>query len=256
MILTGFPQPPLIVMNPQAQAVMEILMGLCALIGVSYLCREAIRHKTWLPVMLILGTFPAVFYEPLTDLLGLCIYPQIGQHTYIQTFGRKIPIYLMLAWLWYFGPFVWFFKKLFDRGIPAAVWWKIYIGSAIGCTVFELLPLHYELWHYYGAQPLVLLKMPIWWGLVNPVAIIGPGYVFHRLGSYLQGPRVLLAIPLLGMSISGIHVAASLPVSSALNTNYGTAVTLLGAILSVMVTILICGFCFNDSDSRAALRSQ
>ena len=250
MPLTGFPQPPDIPMDLQAQTVMEILMGIGAVLGCAYLIREAVKHKTWLPVMLILGTFPAVFYEPVTDLLGLCIYPHQGQHTYLETFGRKIPIYLALAWLWYFGPFVWIFKKMFDARTPAKVWWLIYIGAAIGCTLFEITPLHFELWHYYGNQPLVFMKMPVWWGLVNPVAIIGPAYVFHRVSPRLQGATVLLGIPLLGMSIAGFHAAASLPVAVALNTSHGLPVTSFGALLSVLVTIMTFWFLFTENDGE------
>ena len=246
------PQPPDIPMNLQAQAVMEVLMGLCAVVADTYLLIEARRHKSWLPIMLIIGTFPAVYYEIVTDMLGLCIYPHQGQHTYIETFGRKIPVYLMLAWLWYFPPFVWQFKKMFDAGTPAHIWWKAYLGMAVGCTLFEIVPLHYGLWHYYGEQPLVFLKMPVWWGLVNPVAIIGPAFVFHKLGARLQGPRVVLAIPLLGMSIAGFHAAASLPVASALNTPYGTSITFFGAMGSVLLTLIMCGIWFGDNNKSPA----
>lgn len=250
MAIGSFPQPPDIPMNLQAQSVMEVLMGIGAAIAILYLVREARRSKSWLPIMLILGTFPAVYYEVVTDMLGLCIYPHEGQHTYIESFGRKIPIYLMLAWLWYFPPFVWIFKKMFDAGTAASVWWKAYIGMAIGCTLFEITPLHYELWHYYGEQPLVFMKMPVWWGLVNPVAIIGPAYVFHKLGPRLQGWRILFAVPLLGMSIAGFHAAASLPVASTLNSQYGLSVTSLGALGSVLTTLLMCWIWFHDSEHK------
>jgi hypothetical protein len=253
MPLTGFPLPPNIPMNLQAQTVMEILMGIGAVFGCAYLIREAVKQKSWLPIMLILGTFPAVFYEPVTDMLGLCIYPHQGQHTFLETFGRKIPVYLALAWLWYFGPFVWQFKKMFDAGTSAKIWWSVYIGAAIGCTVFEIAPLHFQLWHYYGNQPLRFMGMPVWWGLVNPIAIIGPAYVFHRLAPRLHGAKVLMGIPMLGMSIAGFHAAASLPVAVALNTSHGMAVTSFGALLSVLLTVMVCWFMFTESADEPLL---
>jgi hypothetical protein len=93
----------------------------------------------------------------------------------------------------------------------------------------------------------------VWWGLVNPVAILGPAYLFHRVGPRLQGAKVLMAIPLLGMSIAGFHAAASLPVAVALNTSHGLPVTSLGALLSVLLTIMICWFMFHDTADEPPL---
>ena len=70
----------------------------------------------------VFGILIAPYYEILLDVMALAIYPHEGQHTYVESFGRKLPVYLVLAWVVYFGPAVWIFKKRFDAGVAPAVW--------------------------------------------------------------------------------------------------------------------------------------
>ena len=120
------------------------------------------------------------------------------------------------------------------------------------CTAFEIPALHFDLWTYYGEQPFVFMKMPLWWGIVNPIAILGPAFAYHKLGPHLHGWRVLIGIPLMGMALTGSHAVAVLPVATTLNMPYGQPVTMLGALGSLIVTMILCWIFFNVSNKHAA----
>jgi hypothetical protein len=53
--------------------------------------------------MFIFGALLTLFLEPVVDLLGNALHPQIGQLNTITTNGHPVPWAVFMGYVWYFA---------------------------------------------------------------------------------------------------------------------------------------------------------
>ena len=123
------PAPELGSIDPFWQLVFTSISGIAALGAIIYLIREAVVHRTLLPLMMIIGTTAALWFEPIVDMMAFLIYPHEGAWVAVESFGRKVPWVDTLAYYFYFPLPMWYFMKKFDARAPATFFWKSYAIS-------------------------------------------------------------------------------------------------------------------------------
>ncbi len=96
--------------------------------------------------------------------------------------------------------------------------------------------LHFNSWVYYGAQPLVVLKFPFWWGPVNALIVMSVAACVYRLDSHLgHGWRQLQIVPIVLTANAVCNAAAGWPSWFVINSTTNPVLVQAGGILSCIL---------------------
>ena len=213
--------PPIPANTLAQQTASSVLLAVLAmLVGIALICAVgfAWRRRDLLPLYLIVGGLLAFLMEPIVDILGACWHPAIGQWTAYTFLERPMPVWLGFAYTWYFGAQTALCWYLLDRGkLRGQQLWLLWAAMVISDVILETVALHFDVWIYYGQQPLVFFKFPLWWAAPNSTAVILAAVLAYKLGPWLTGPwrltTVLLPIACYGMTSVSIGMPAFLAIN-------------------------------------------
>ncbi len=212
------------------------LAGLGALGSLLYCGRAALARRSALPLYLFVGGALTGWIEPFIDTMGHAIFAQQDRIAWTSSFGRHIPAYIGLTLMFYVAPAYLALLTVFQRGIAPRAFALLCGGIVAATFLFEFVPLHYDLWRYYGPQGLQLGQMPLWWGFVNAQGLVGTAVVVHLLRKQLPERSLALLVPLLPAVFLGVHTAGAVFGYLAINSTTSAVAADLG-------TLATCGLC-------------
>ncbi|SEE41347.1 hypothetical protein [Pseudomonas migulae] len=221
MLDPTFTHPPSDLLMPAtAQLWTTILYGVGALLFVLLALRLAFRERSLLPLLLLAGAALTLYLEPVVDLLGNALHPQIGQFNLITTNGHPVPWAVLIGYLWYFaGAPLLCYSMLKQRNLTQRFVWGIFGSVVLSAALVEQIPLHFGVWLYYGEQLPKIGYMPIWWMFANTSAVLVPFILIYKLYPRLQGWRQLLVVGLMPSGAFMGHAAAGWPMYNLLGTD-------------------------------------
>jgi hypothetical protein len=124
--------------------------------------------------------------------------------------GHPIPWHVLLCYPWYFGGLpIYVFERMQSRSIGRRLWWDHYILVGILVPLVEVVPAHYRVWIYYGAQPFKIGATPDGIAAANICAVVLPALVIYMLLPRLTGWRQLIVLPLVPAVAMAAHAGAS-----------------------------------------------
>lgn len=236
-----FPEPPRDAVMPDGlQAGLLLVLGIGAAVAVGAQVWLAARRSTPVPVLVVLGALLCVVYEPIGDTMVLAYYPEDGQVTWVDLFGREIPVFIGLMYLCYIGPFVLLFEEFRRRGFTTRTWWSLWAGTALAIIVIEIVVMRFgAAWVYYGPQRTVVADLPIWTPItyVSFLFVIAAGV--HGLARSLRPADRWLIVPAVPALLGGAHVFTSLPGAAALYSTDDPTLILAGALASMLLAALL-----------------
>ncbi len=191
-----------------------------AAVFATYALFLAYREQSLIPVYVVLGSLLTVFLEPIVDVLGNAVHPQIGQYNVLTTNGHPVPWTVLVGYVWYFGalPLIGY-KKLLDRSLTQNFIWKVFASVVVTAAIVEQIPLHFGTWVYYGYQPFKFGYMPIWWIFANSTAVLVPFLIIYKMFPKLIGLRGLMVVAIIPTGAFMGHAAAGWPMYNALGTD-------------------------------------
>ena len=195
-------------------------------------------RKTGRPLFLLMlaGGFVCCFNEATVDVLGHCFFPNDGWMVYTY-FGRGVPLWVVLAYVIFFGGLPYLMSMAFKRGATRRTMW-IAIGIfGVLNTVLELPMLSSGLYIYYGDQPFSVGGFPLSWLVINSLGALFGAVVITRLDWALTGPRQLLVILVPFATYLSSWVLA-MPHFAITNTGASTGVRMAFAALSIVLGLL------------------
>jgi hypothetical protein len=219
----------------------NLIFGAVALLALAYCIHVARKERQRYPLFLFVGGALCVFYEPINNVLGHCTYGEIGQVTWLHTLGRKIPSFIGAVYMFYLtAPILWLMGRL-RAGVTARQWWRYYSVGVVACTGFELIPIHYGWWKYYGAnQGLRVLGFPMWWWFANPMCLFLMAAIFHFLRQRVITDRLSPLLTVMWpMVFFATHGSAAIPVYTALNSSSDTLVTSAAAAFTIALSLMM-----------------
>jgi hypothetical protein len=183
----------------------------------------SLRNKSVLPIMVGLSgafiVFPEVFY----DVIGAVYMP----YSYVEPLGdaftilgRTMPVTIVAGWFGYGVFTVGTFAVLSARPSTRKLWY--FWGAALaGDVIMEEVLLKFDVYHYYGNQPLVLIsELPWWWIPCNSVGVMLAASIAHRFRNELRGAKALCMIVVTPMSVTAVYGFIALPSWIATNSDY------------------------------------
>jgi hypothetical protein len=212
------------------------LAALGAVGSLVYCVRAAVTRRSALPLYLFVGGALTCFIEPFIDTLGHAIFAQEDRISWSSTFGRHIPAYIGLILMFYVAPAYLALLGMFDKGVTSRRF-LLFCGAAVASTiVFEVVPMHYDLWRYYGPQGLQIGQVPLWWGFTNAHGLIGTAVLLHLPRRLLPERSLVLLVPLMPVLFVAVHTAGAIPGHLAINSTTSEAAAYVG-------TLAACGLC-------------
>jgi hypothetical protein len=232
-----------LVMPATAQLVTTAVYGAGAVVFVVLAVWLAFRRKSLMPVLFILGALLTLFLEPVVDVLGNAVHPQIGQYNIVTTNGHPVPWAVFVGYVWYFAalPLI-AYDKLVNRTLTSDYVWKTFAGVVVTAAIVEQIPLYFGTWVYYGYQPLKIGFMPVWWIFANTAAVLVPFLILYKLFPVLTGWRQILVVGLIPTGAFMGHSAAGWPMYNALGTDtetFSRIIIQLASVGSVALALLV-----------------
>lgn len=246
------PQPPLdMVVDKTAE--LYITGGLGAIAACALIYSLFQWARTGRPVMLLLfiGGGAMMIFEPMVDTVGACWFPR-NSWVGFEAWGRPLPVWLCLAYFFYFGIASALIWQGLKKGMTRAQIWIAFVAAMIGDLLFESALLTVDPYTYYGAQPLWLPNgFPLWWMPVNGLIPIVLGAVVYQFDAYFRGWRSLAIVPVALTTSAAVNASIGWPSWLVINTEYSWVVTQLGGIatfaLAFAIVRVLCHFVARDS---------
>lgn len=223
------------------EIVANLIFGAVAILALVFMVHVMRKEKRRYPLFMFLGAGLAVFYEPINNVLGLCTYPESGQATWINTFGRQIPTYIGFVYFFYFSATILWLMRRIRAGVTVRQWARYYTVGVVLCTSFELIPIHLGWWKYYGDhQAMRVLDFPMWWWFANPMCLFAMATLFHFLREHVITDRLSpLFVPLYPVALFAMHGSAAIPVFTYLNSSTNQAVGVAATLITIGWSITV-----------------
>ena len=225
---------------PQGPQLFFIIFNAAILIAaIVFVVSELRRRKDAVPLFIFIGAGLAIFYEPLGDMLVSALYPHQHQIVWINTFGRKIPLFIGLLYFWYMSVPTLIFLRALEKGLTTRLVWTMYATTIAIATAYELLGVNLGAWLYYGEHAFQVFGVPLW------AAFTYGGFCFvlcagtDILLKVLDRSQQWLLIPALPLLLAGGHCALALPGATPMFSDWSMAWRYAGASLSIGLSMVL-----------------
>lgn len=230
----SYPQPPAIMDMDQALQTQFTYMQFPPIILMTvFILWSAYKNKSVLPIVIYLGGGIAYIAEPLVDVLGLVWFPPNGINAIFESMGRKVPVFGFLAYAWFLGGLSYVVYDRLKKGMTMkGVWIMFGILVVVECFL-EIPGLHMGAYTYYGNQPFIFLKFPMWWPVVNATAPMVAGALVYRMEPHVKPILQPIFVYAVCLSNSLVMAGSAMPLFFVLNTDASLTVTHLVGLLTV-----------------------
>ena len=235
--------PVALVMPPDAQLWMNILNWGFVAVVLIFALNHWRRNGSTIGIWFLLGGALVTLNEPIVDILGKCWFPAIGSWVFIKAWGVSVPIHMVPVYMWYVGGQAFLSYRLYEKGITQRRVFGLYALFGVMNILLEVpgLNLAAPMYSYFGNQPLVFMKFPLWWMFCNALMpMMMAGVVFH-FDALLQGTRRVLVVPIAWMAAAATNALVAAPIWVALNAEASTmALALAASVVSLGMGLLVC----------------
>jgi hypothetical protein len=210
-----------------------------AVLVLFYAFRLSRRLGTSYPIWACVGAFLAAFYEPVGDVFANLSYFQT--HVYfIHSYGNTIPMFLPPGYTVFFGLPILYLIGRIETGIGLKRWMSFYCLVVLAAAIFELPFIAVGVHKYFGErQPLQILGYPLWMPFVNATSMFlaaAVASVATKLAVIKRQPAwYALMVPFF---VAGGGAFFSLPIGLAINSSASVLVVNLGAVGSIILSVL------------------
>lgn len=236
-IVSALAEPPTAMATPAAAH--RIVLAVIGVVAAAMLVAAAYHwRRTGSPAFLLVlaGGYICSFNEALVDVLGHCYFPADGFIAY-TTFGRAVPVWVVLAYVVFFGGLT-YLQVLWLRSGPShrAMWAAVGIFWVLN-LLLEMPILASGLYVYYGDQPLVIGGFPVIWLVINSLGSLFAAVIITRLSWFFTGVRQLLLV-LVPFATYMASWVVTMPHFATTNTDAPTGVRTIAAIVSMALGLV------------------
>ncbi len=215
--------------TPQTIITVVLAVAVAGFVAAAVVSWYRIKRPTFL--LMLAGGYICSFNEPLIDFLCHCFFPADGWvgHT---VFHRSIPIWVILAYVIFYGGLTYLLSVAFEGGITRrTLWIGIGVWGALNLAM-EIPLLQSKLYLYYGDQPFVVGGFPLRQLVFNAFGSLLGAVVITGLSWLFTGARrlLLLVVPFVTFMSSWV---VGMPLFLVLGTDAPHGVRMLAAVVSM-----------------------
>ncbi|OBI21406.1 hypothetical protein A5712_15405 [Mycobacterium sp. E2327] len=187
-------------------------------------------------LLVLVGGYVCSFNEATVDVLGHCFFPLDGVLGY-TAFGRGVPVWVVLAYVVFFGGLAYVMALAFRRGASRRAMWCGIATFGVLNVLLELPMLSAKLYVYYGDQPFAIGGFPVSWLVINSLGALFGAVVVVRLSWFFTGARQLLLVFVPFATYMTSWVLA-MPYFAITNTDMPSGVRMAAAVLSMVLGLI------------------
>ncbi|WAJ43397.1 hypothetical protein OK015_19570 [Mycobacterium sp. Aquia_216] len=235
--IVAIAQPPWEMTTPTiAQAIITAILAVVVAAFVVVALVDWRRSGSPAFLLTLVGGYICSFNEATVDVLGHCFFPLDGVLGY-AAFGRGVPVWVVLAYVVFFGGLSYLMALAFRRGAShRAMCCGIAVFGVLN-VLLELPMLGSGLYVYYGDQPFAIGGFPLSWLVINSLGSLFGAVVIVRLSWLFTGARQLLLIFVPFATYMASWVPA-MPHFAITNTDLPTGVRMAAALLSMALGVI------------------
>lgn len=235
-----FPQVPWeAIMPPGPQMMLTALSALMLVLSIWFVVKETRRRGDLVPIYAFLGGGLIIIYEPLGDILANVLYPVHGQLTWIDLFGRPIPVFIGLLYFWYMSVPAIYFVKQVEQGLSTPRLWRLYFFTLAIAVGIELVGVNVGAWVYYGPHPFMFFGVPLWCPVTYSGFLMSISIGLQLMVTGLNRKHHWLVMFGVPVFMCGGHLAISLPAAAALFSTADPMWIWLGGTASICMSLLL-----------------
>jgi len=235
--IVAIAQPPWDMTTPRtAQAIITVILA--AVVAAFLVAALAHWRRSGSPAFLLMlvGGYLCSFNEATVDVLGHCFFPLDGVIAY-TAFGRGVPVWVVLAYIVFFGGLSYLMALAFKRGAShRAMWCGIAVFGVLN-VLLEIPMLGAGLYVYYGNQPFTIGGFPVSWLVINSLGSLFGAVVVVRLSWFFTGAQQLLLVFVPFATYMASWVLA-MPYFAITNTDMPSGVRMAAAALSMALGLV------------------
>lgn len=144
------------------------------------------KNEAKLVTAMFIGGATCSVIEPGLDILTGCFHPIVGQDTIYTLGGRGMPTWILPGYALFYGGNMALLIEAFNKGITRRSLWMFVLISPIFNYAMEYMMLEANLYYYYGNQPLVFIKLPLYQLALNSCGMLIGLTVLYFLQPVLQ----------------------------------------------------------------------
>jgi len=191
-------------------------------------------------VLMLIGGALCSTVEPFVNIVGAVWHPVVNQVTAFELMGRPMPWFLVTGYIFYFGALGSLNYLAFEKGVSTRQFWIWASVPMLVDVLMEELMLYWDLYYYYGEQPLILInKLPLWWVPCNSLGELLGVCLIVKAAPLLRGWRQLLIPILIPVSDAIAYAAISLPSWVVVNTPVPYWINQFGGIATCLLALLV-----------------
>ncbi|MGH9036197.1 MAG: hypothetical protein ACRD0O_10560 [Acidimicrobiia bacterium] len=218
-----------------------MIFTIAVLVTAYYMVRIWRREKEPLGLVLIVGAALAAILEPMLDILGMAFHPR-NQPILFETYGYPMPLWVLPLYTFYMSAFTMLVWRALERGGGPRTLWKFFGGLCFFDLVMETIGLSFDVWVYYGYQPLRIFQFPLWWAPCNAGGPVLAGIILYALRHKLPGWRSAALVVLPPISFMVSYAIVAWPTWAVLNTRLPAVVTWWGGAATLILGAAMCWF--------------
>lgn len=235
-------EPPRDMVTPETMNVITttgIILVVVAMLVFAIRVWRSTGDRTGL--LMLGGGIICSFNEPIVDIMGRCYFAEQGSWDVYEMFGRTMPVWLIGAYVVYFGGLSWLTSRALQKRPSRSQVYKGLLAFAVVDLLLEYPNLAAGMYTYYGDQPFELFGFPLAWLTINESGALLAAVLLVKFGHLLQGSRQW-AILLLPVVTNFCGWVISLPHFYTINTNAPDVVKWAGSALAMGIGVAFIRF--------------
>jgi hypothetical protein len=211
-----------------------------AMVGASVLiaAREAVRLRSWLPVVLFVSAALWLPNEPFIDaILGFQYASDAPAELYTLS-GRVIPVSALGIGAMFFL-FTWFVHRMIVAGESLGRIVAVCVVAGVIDWPLEILAIQYDVFEYYGDNPSRIFGLPFTSMVQNCFLYLFMASVFTLAAPHLKGWRALLFLPVIPGCYYAVALLCTWPAYLALHAEWQPAIFLPLAVVAAAMNAYV-----------------
>lgn len=234
---TGLLEPPWDMhANITAAWVLIAVYAVSTIGTVVFMGFESVRHRSLVPIAILLGIGLASPVEPITDVLGAIWYPSDLPLSF-ELMGWTFP---PMAWIAYplMAPMYYLFYRLFTSGASLRkVGWCLVGMTLVLPPTLDCLFIYLDLMVYFGDNPTKIFGLPLYAAVVNGTVMLVIGAMITVTAPHLRGWQALWVAPLVGCGFIAYYVGTQWPVYVALHSRSPDTAIWLASLITIVFAL-------------------
>lgn len=244
MLPNQIPVPPVdMVMSPHYNLILGLSVLLLSAVVV-WAIIESRRTRRALPLLILAGAALMSLQECIFDVMVTVWWPETGHTPLYRMFNRSVPIWMLMAYPWYYGSIAILVYKRIREGLTTGGLWKLYAYGWLGNFLVEIPALQFpelgwgHLYVYLAESPFKVFGFPLWMAMTNALTPLFMGALVAAYDDILVGARSLITVVLVPMAMGASQLAAGWPIFLALNSDASFEVKQLATVITLALSLL------------------